>query len=81
RTTSNMQFTTTHRNAFVLSYEGFQYTIKQECKNSIEWRCRVKSCTTSLSLYCRDNKPITRELDVHTCTPTSPKEKLLLMKL
>ncbi len=51
----SMEFTTTNRNALVLNYQGYQYTIKREYKNTNEWRCRLRPCTTSLSL-CRDNK-------------------------
>ena len=50
RTTMDMYFTTTNRNALVLNYKGFQYTLKREHKDSNEWRCRTRPCTTSLSL-------------------------------
>ena len=62
-----MEFTTTNRDALVLNYEGYQYTLKRENKNSNEWRCRSRPCTSSLSL-CRDNKSIIRPPGTHTCT-------------
>ena len=62
-----MEFTTTNRDALVLNYEGYQYTLKRENKNSNEWRCRSRPCTSSLSL-CRDNKSIIRLPGTHTCT-------------
>jgi len=71
-----MEFTTTNRDALVLNYENYQYTLKRENKNSNEWRCRSRPCTTSLSL-CRDNKSIIRPPGTHTCTPFLP-EKIIL---
>ncbi|CAF4434315.1 unnamed protein product [Rotaria socialis] len=68
-----MQFTTTSRSALVLNYQGFQCTNKREYKNSNEWRCRARPCTTSLSL-CRDNKLIIREPGVHICAPNLQKK-------
>ncbi|CAF3933292.1 unnamed protein product [Rotaria magnacalcarata] len=65
RTTMDMYFTTTNRNALVLNYKGFQYTLKREHKDSYEWRCRTRPCTTSLPLS-RDSKSIIREPDVYT---------------
>ena len=62
-----MEFTTTNRDALVLNYEDYQYTLKRENKNSNEWRCRSRPCTSSLSL-CRDNKSIMRPPGTHTCT-------------
>ena len=70
-----MYFTTTNRNALVLNFKGFQYTLKRKHKESNEWRCRARPCTTSLSL-CHENKSIIREPGVHTCIPKSP-EKLV----
>lgn len=71
-----MEFTSTNRDALVLNYEGYQYTLKRANKNSNEWRCRSRPCTTSLSL-CRDNKSIIRPPLNHICTPFSP-EKVVL---
>ena len=71
-----MEFTTTNRDALVLNYEGHQYTLKRENKNSNEWRCRSRPCTTSLSL-CRDNKTIVRPPSSHTCNPLSAEEIIL----
>ena len=71
----HMYFTTTNRNALVLNFRSFQYTLKRKHKDSNERRCRTRSCTTSLSL-CHENKLIIREPDVHTCRPKSP-EKLV----
>ncbi|CAF4332865.1 unnamed protein product [Rotaria socialis] len=68
-----MYFTTTNRNALVLNYKGFQYTLKREHKDNNEWRCRTRPCTTSLSLS-HDSKSIIREPDVHTCIPHSSEE-------
>ena len=62
-----MEFTTTNRDALVLNCEGYQYTLKRENKNSNQWRCRSRPCTSSLSL-CRDNKSIIRPPGTHTCT-------------
>ena len=50
-------------------------TLKRKHKDSNEWRCRARPCTTSLSL-CHENKSIIREPDVHTCIPKSS-EKLV----
>ena len=75
RARMTMYFTTTNRNALVLNFKGFQYTLKRKHKDSNEWRCRARPYTTSLSL-CHENKSITRELGVHTCIPKSP-EKLV----
>ena len=72
----DMEFTTTNRDALVLNYEGYQYMLKRENKNSNEWRCRSRPCTTSLSL-CRDNKSIVRPPGSHTCNPYLP-EKIIL---
>ncbi|CAF4355042.1 unnamed protein product [Rotaria magnacalcarata] len=71
-----MYFTTTIRNALVLNYKGFQYTLKREHKDSNEWRRRTRPCTTSLSL-CRDNKSILREPGVHICIPHSSEELIV----
>ena len=70
-----MYFTTTNRNALVLNFKGFQYTLKRKHKDSNQWRCRARPCTTSLSL-CHEKKSIIRELGVHTCIPKSS-EKLV----
>ena len=70
-----MYFTTTNLNASVLNFKAFQYTLKRKHKDSNEWRCRARPCTTSLSLY-HENKSIIRESGVHTCIPKSP-EKLV----
>ncbi|CAF1596186.1 unnamed protein product [Rotaria magnacalcarata] len=72
----SLEFTTTNRNALVLNYKGYQYTIKREYKIMNEWRCRRRPCTTSLSL-CRNNISVIREPGHHTCIPHSP-EKLVL---
>ncbi|CAF2040891.1 unnamed protein product [Rotaria magnacalcarata] len=72
----DMYFTTTIRNALVLNYKGFQYTLKREHKDSNEWRRRTRPCTTSLSL-CRDNKSILREPGVHICIPHSSEELIV----
>ena len=73
-----IDFTTTNRNTHVLNYQGHQYTIKRKYKNTNEWRCRRRPCTTSLSL-CRDNRSIIREPGQHTCTISSP-EKIIVEK-
>ena len=70
-----MYLTTTNRNALVLNFKDFQYTLKRKHKDNNEWRCRARPCTTSLSL-CHENKSIIREPDVHTRIPKSP-EKLV----
>ena len=67
--------TTTNRKALVLNFKGFQYTLKRKHKDSNEWRCRARPCTTVLSL-CHENKSIISEPRVHTCIPKSP-EKLV----
>ncbi|CAF1997537.1 unnamed protein product [Rotaria magnacalcarata] len=72
----DMYFATTIRNALVLNYKGFQYTLKREHKDSNEWRRRTRPCTTSLSL-CRDNKSILREPGVHICIPHSSEELIV----
>ncbi|CAF5203354.1 unnamed protein product, partial [Rotaria magnacalcarata] len=64
----SLEFTTTNRNALVLNYKGYQYTIKREYKIMNEWRCRRRPCTTSLSL-CRNNISVIREPGHHTCIP------------
>ncbi|CAF2563274.1 unnamed protein product [Rotaria sp. Silwood2] len=74
----SIEFTTTNRNALVLHYQGYQYTFKRKYKNTNEWRCRRRPCTTSISL-CRDNKSIIREPDQHTCSPSSP-QKIIVEK-
>ena len=71
RAEMTMYFTTTNRNALVLNFKGFQYTVKRKHKDSNEWRCRATPCTTSLSL-CHENKSIIREPGVHTYIPKSP---------
>jgi hypothetical protein len=63
-----VNFTTTQRNEQVLNYGGYQYTSKRQSKHSIEWRCRARPCTTSLSIRREDNS-IVREPGAHTCTP------------
>ena len=68
-----MYFTTTNRNVLVLNFKGSQYTPKRKRKDSNEWRCRARPCTTSLSL-CHDNKSTIREPGVHTCIPKSPEK-------
>ena len=73
-----IDFTTTNRNTHVLNYQGHQYTIKRKYKNTNEWRCRRKPCTTSVSL-CQDNRSIIREPGQHTCTISSP-EKIIVDK-
>ncbi|CAF3003323.1 unnamed protein product [Rotaria socialis] len=75
-----MQFTTTSRSALVLNYQGFQCTNKREYKNSNEWRCRARPCTTSLSL-CRDNKLIIREPGVHICAPNLQKKEIIKIRV
>ncbi|CAF4487600.1 unnamed protein product [Rotaria sp. Silwood2] len=74
----SIEFTTTNRNALALHYQGYQYTFKRKYKNTNEWRCRRRPCTTSISL-CRDNKSIIREPDQHTCSPSSP-QKIIVEK-
>ena len=69
-------FTTANCNVLVLNFKGFQYTLKRKYKDSNDWRCRARPCTTSLSL-CHENKAIIREPGVHTCIPKSP-EKLVV---
>ncbi|CAM2724926.1 unnamed protein product [Rotaria socialis] len=73
---SKLEFTTTNRNALVLNYQGYQYTIKRQYKETNEWRCRQRPCTTSLSL-CRANISMIREPSHHTCTQSSPKKLVL----
>ncbi|CAF1496921.1 unnamed protein product [Rotaria sordida] len=74
----SIEFTTTNRNGLVLHYQGYQYTFKRKYKNTNEWRCRRRPCTTSISL-CWDNRSIIREPDQHTCGSSSP-ENIIVEK-
>ncbi|CAF2853838.1 unnamed protein product [Rotaria sp. Silwood2] len=48
----------------VLNYNGFQYTLKRERSTAVEWRCRSRKCTSTLSLS-RDNTLVAREPSQH----------------
>ncbi|CAF3119123.1 unnamed protein product [Rotaria sp. Silwood2] len=67
----SIEFTTTNRNAPVLHYQGYQYTIKRNYKTTSEWRCRRRPCTASLSLSLGKDS-IIREPGDHTCQYSSP---------
>ncbi|CAF1338309.1 unnamed protein product [Didymodactylos carnosus] len=51
----------------VLNYKDHQYTKKREHKTRNEWRCRDRSCTSSISL-CSQDQLIIREKTSHICT-------------
>ena len=66
-------FTTTKRNQQVLNYLNFQYTVKGINKTSVEWRCRNRSCSSTLSLSL-DNSSVLREPCAHSepCKAAQP---------
>ncbi|CAF1528365.1 unnamed protein product [Didymodactylos carnosus] len=59
-----LHFTLTERGK---NYKDHQYTKKREHKTCNEWRCRDRSCTSSISL-CSQDQLIIRENTSHTCT-------------
>jgi hypothetical protein len=73
-----LRFTTTERNQQVLNYLDFQYTIKRINKTSVEWRCRNRSCSITLSLSL-DNSSVRREPGAHSesCKAVQPSKIII----
>lgn len=74
-----LRFTSTERTGKILNYNGFQYTLKRERKTVVEWRCRSRNCTSTLSLS-RDNSVIAREPNKHILSCSSEGNKLIVDK-
>ena len=72
-----LSFTPTERTGKVLNYNGFQYTLKRERKTVVEWRCRSRNCTSTLSLS-RDNTAIARQPNQHILSCLSDENKLIM---
>ena len=72
------RFTTTERNQQVLNYLDFQYTVKRINQTSVEWRCRNRSCSSTLSLSL-DNSSVHREPGAHSesCKAMQPSKILV----
>ena len=49
----------------MLNYLNYQYTLKRINKTSLEWRCRSRSCSSTLTLPF-DNASVHREPSVHS---------------
>jgi hypothetical protein len=45
-----LHFTSLKRNRAILNYNGYQYTMKRAGVNRNVWRCRQRSCSSTLSL-------------------------------
>ncbi len=72
-----LRFTSTERSRKLLHYEGFQYTMKRERKTVVEWRCRSRICSSTLSLS-RDNTIIARPPSEHVPSCSSEASKLVI---
>jgi hypothetical protein len=72
-----LHFTSTGRSGKVLNYNGFQYTLKRERKTVVEWRCRSRECSSTLTLS-RDNTVIVRQPNEHVSTCLSEAHKLVV---
>ena len=59
-----LHFTSTDRSEKMLNYNGFQYTLKRERQTVVEWRCRSRNCSSTLSLS-RDNTIVVHEPNEH----------------
>ena len=68
-----LRLTTTERNQKVLNYLGFQYIVKRINKMCVEWRCRNRFCSSTLT-FSADNSTLRRCLSVHceSCKTASP---------
>ncbi|CAF3303956.1 unnamed protein product [Rotaria socialis] len=68
-----LRFTTSERNQQVLNYLDFQYTVKRINKACVEWRCRNRSCSSSLTLSL-DNTCVRHEPSIHSeyCQAVQP---------
>ena len=55
------------------NYSDFEYTAKRINKTSVEWRCRNRNCSSTLSLSL-DNSSVLREPCAHneSCTAVQP---------
>ena len=72
-----LSFTSTERTGKVLNYNGLQYTLKRERKTVVEWRCRSRNCSSTLS-FSRDNTVIAREPKEHISSCLSDGNKLIM---
>jgi hypothetical protein len=70
-------FTSTERSGKILNYDGFQYTLKRERKTVVEWRCRSRNCSSTLSLS-RDNTVVARQPSEHIPSCSSEASKLVV---
>ncbi|CAF0975728.1 unnamed protein product [Didymodactylos carnosus] len=65
-------FTSTEKDKPVLNHNGYQYTKKRANKTNNEWRCRDRTCSSTISL-CTDDVRILRNESAHTCQPDTTK--------
>jgi hypothetical protein len=72
-----LRFTSSERDENgVLHYNEHQYTKKRVNKTSQEWRCRDRTCSSTLSL-CILGARILRPPGEHTCTPVSDAKNIV----
>ncbi|CAF1523255.1 unnamed protein product [Didymodactylos carnosus] len=65
-------FTSTEKDKPVLNHNGYQYTKKRANKTNNEWRCRNRTCSSTISL-CTNDVRILRNESAHTCQPDTTK--------
>jgi hypothetical protein len=72
------RFTTSERNQQILNYCDFQYTVKRVNKMCVEWRCRNKTCSSTLTLSF-DNSSVRRKPDNHSesCKSSQPSKIII----
>ena len=60
-----LRFTTSERNQQVLNYLNYQYSLKRINKSCVEWRCRSRSCSSTLT-FSLNNASVRREPSAHS---------------
>jgi len=72
------RFTTSERDQKILTYLNFQYTVKRVNKTCVEWRCRNRSCSSTLSLSL-DELCVRRHPSDHSeCCKAIPPSKIIV---
>ena len=61
-----LHLTSSERNKPVLNSNGYQYTFKRKGFTTNEWRCRQRTCSSTLSLGL-DNTIVIRLPSAHSC--------------
>ncbi|CAF4020720.1 unnamed protein product [Rotaria magnacalcarata] len=75
-----LKFTSSERAKSVLNFEGYQYTKKMENNVMNEWRCRDRSCLSSLST-CSKDLTVVRSPSAHTCQSIRNTKKIVKIRI